>query len=386
MALEPPRLDSGNGELGRLTASTDHTTDRGCLPRKTSDQCPNRTDFVQDSSVKVGNTRADTTTMRHRTNGSISAKPPALTRRALIDLALVTAFVWIAVVVTHRLDLPDGLTQWNVDHPQWAIDEFALVSLFVAGALGVFSWRRWQESLRTIARHEATLERLRTTESAIASKDDLIRTVSHELRTPLTAMLGYAELLEAGEIPSTERADMVKTIIREGHDLSNIVEDLLTRARVEADTLEVALVRVNLAGQVAQVLEGWTPDERSRIEDRSDPSVVATANPARVRQIVRNLISNALKYGSEEITITMASFGDQIKLRVANLGAEIPEADRDMIFDPYYRLPGIGDTPGGLGLGLAISRQLARLMNGDLTYSYRADHSIFDLTLPRRVE
>ncbi len=324
--------------------------------------------------------------MRHRTTTPSSTTPSRLTRRALIDLVVVTAFVWIAVIATHRLDLPDGLTEWNSSHPEWAIDEFALVSLFVAGALGIFSWRRWQESLRTIARHEATLEKLRTTESAIASRDDLIRTVSHELRTPLTAMLGYAELLEGGEIASTERTDIVKTIIREGHDLSNIVEDLLTRARVEADTLEVALVRVSLAGQVAQVLEGWTPDERSRIEDRSDPSVVATANPARVRQIVRNLISNALKYGSEEITVTMASFGDVIKLRVANLGPEIPETDRDMIFDPYYRLPGIGDTPGGLGLGLAISRQLARLMNGDLVYSHRADHSIFDLTLPRHVE
>jgi len=324
--------------------------------------------------------------MRDKTTTSKSATSSGLTRRAFTDLALVTAFAWIAVLLTLRLDLPAGLTEWNTTHPQWAIDEFVLVSVFVAGALGVFSWRRWQESLRIIARHEATLERLRTTESAVASKDDLIRTVSHELRTPLTAMLGYAELLEGGEIPSTERADMVKTIIREGHDLSNIVEDLLTRARVEADTLKVALVRVSLAAQVAQVLEGWTPDERSRIEDRSDPSVVATANPARVRQIVRNLISNALKYGSEEITITMASFGDQIKLRVANLGPEIPEVDRDMIFDPYYRLPGIGDTPGGLGLGLAISRQLARLMNGDLAYSHRGDQSIFDLTLPRHVK
>ena len=324
--------------------------------------------------------------MRDRSTASISATPARLTRRALIDLGLVTAFVWIAVLLIHRLDLPDGLLEWNAAHKQWAIDEFALVSLCVAGALGVFSWRRWQESLLIIARHEATLKRLRTTESAVASKDDLIRTVSHELRTPLTAMLGYAELLEGAEIASTERADVVKTILREGHDLSNIVEDLITRAHVEADTLEVALVRVNLAAQVAQVLEGWTPDERSRIEDRSDPSVTSTGNPARVRQIVRNLISNALKYGAAEITITMATFGDQVKLRVANRGSEIPEADRDMIFDPYHRLDGVGDTPGGLGLGLAISRKLARMMDGDLTYSHRADHSIFDLTLPRLYE
>ena len=79
--------------------------------------------------------------MRHRATAPSPTTPSRLTRRALIDLAVVTAFVWIAVFVTHRLDLPDGLIEWNSSHPQWAIDEFALVSLFVAGALGVFSWR-----------------------------------------------------------------------------------------------------------------------------------------------------------------------------------------------------------------------------------------------------
>lgn len=309
-----------------------------------------------------------------------------LTHRALTDLILTTTFVWVSVLAIHRFDLPAGLTEWNATHQHWAIDELTLVSLCVVAALGVFSWRRWQESMRTIERHTATLERLQTTESEIASRDELIRSVSHELRTPLTAILGYAELLGSPSIESAERVEMVHSIIRGGRDLSNIEEDLLTRARSEADTLEVASVRVSLAGQAAQVLEGWTREERDHIGFLPDPVVVASGDPARIRQILRNLVSNAFKYGEGDVALSMGAAGEQARLAVSNRGPAIPEADRDRIFDPYHRVPGNAPAPGGLGLGLTISRELARMMQGDLTYRHEADRSIFELTLPLYAE
>jgi signal transduction histidine kinase len=306
-----------------------------------------------------------------------------LTRRALVDLFLATAFVWVAVLTIHKLDLSAGLAEWNATHQDWAIDEFTLVSLCVAVALGVFSWRRWQESARMLARHQATLDQLHTTEDRVASQDDLIRSVSHELRTPLTAVLGYAELLGGTDLETSERTEVVDTIIREGRDLSNIVEDLITRARSEAATLEVALVQVSLASQAAQVLESRSPADRDRIALRLDPEALATGDPARVRQILRNLLSNAFKYGEGGVEISAIAKGDTVGLSVSNRGKEISESDRERIFDPYHRVPGNGPKPGGLGLGLAISRQLARLMGGELSYRYESGRSFFDLSLTR---
>jgi signal transduction histidine kinase len=317
-----------------------------------------------------------------------AAEPPAtpptrVTRRALIDLALVTAFIWITVLTIHRLDLPAALREWNASHEQWAIDEFTLVSLCVAVALGIFSWRRWQESMRTIELHEQTLIRLKTTESEIASKDQLIRSVSHELRTPLTALLGYAELLNDHGLDSTDRSTMLGTIVRQGRDLANIVEDLLTRAHVEAATLQVTHVPISLGAQTAQVVEDWNPEERAAITATTDRDVRALGDPARVRQIVRNLVSNALRYGEGTVEISTHQDGASfVALKVSNPGPAIPRSEYESIFEPYHRLKESAPAPGGLGLGLAISRQLAEMMGGDLTYERHNEQSVFSLKLP----
>jgi len=336
--------------------------------------------------LKVDRHRTDRHHMKLRLRRSPSASPVPLTRRALVDLLMVTAFVWIAVLAIVQLDLPAGLAEWNAAHQDWAIDEFTLVSLVVAVSLGIFSWRRWQESASTLARHQETLDQLHTTESLIAARDDLIRSVSHELRTPLTAVLGYAELLGSTGLDAPERTEIVGTIIREGRDLSNIVEDLITRARSEAETLEVAMVRVSMAGQAAQVLESRSPAELDQIVRQLDPKAFATGDPARVRQILRNLLSNAFKYGEGSVEITAIADDDTVGLSISNQGQEIPEPDHEKIFDPYHRVSGEGPKPGGLGLGLAISRQLARMMGGDLSYRYESGRSFFDLRLTRFVK
>ena len=327
--------------------------------------------------VKNDGRTADTTGMT-----SVVASPDRVTRRALIDLGFVTVFVWATVYLIHRFDIPAALRAWNASHEQWAIDEFTLVSLCVAASLGVFSWRRWQESLITIARHEQTLTQLRSTESEVASKDQLIKSVSHELRTPLTALLGYAELLGNEHLEASERSAMVTTIIRQGRDLANIVEDLLTRAHVEAETLTVTAVPIGLGAQAAQVVEDWGPDERPRIVTTGDRSVRAVGDPARVRQIVRNLVGNGLRYGTGGVVISTERREDRAVLAVVNPGPEIPADEYERIFEPYHRLRDSAPAPGGLGLGLAISRHLARMMDGNLSYRRCDDLSIFELELP----
>jgi signal transduction histidine kinase len=298
------------------------------------------------------------------------------------DLAALVAAVWIAVGVIRGFDLPAALAEWNRTHEEWAIDEVTLISLIVVAGLGVFSWRRWRESLVTIARHQATLERLRTTEGEISAKDRLIRSVSHELRTPLTAILGYAALLGETSVSAAERDTMVHTIVEQGRDLADIVEDLLTRAQSEARTLQVASVPVDLTAQAAQVLEGWNPNELARIEFAAPDVVRASGDPARVRQIIRNLVSNAVRYGRDRILIETGSEPDRAWLTVSDDGPGIPAAEQERVFDPYHRVPGTETTPGGIGLGLSISRQLAHLMNGTLTYRRERDRSLFEFVLP----
>lgn len=317
-----------------------------------------------------------------RTRRGALRRNPTPTGTAIRDLAVVVAVVWTSVFVIRGFNVPEALAQWNRAHEQWSIDEVTLISLCTVAALGVFSWRRWRESLRVIARHQATLERLRTTEEEIEARDRLISSVSHELRTPLTGILGYAELLGSDAVDDRERTEMVERIIEQGWDLSHIVEDLLTRARVEAKALKPARVPVSLAAQAAQVLEGWLPDTEHRIALVGDGGVRALGDPARVRQIIRNLIVNAVRYGGPTIEIESGTRPGCAWLTVTDDGGGIPREHENLIFDPYHRLDPHQRAPGGLGLGLSISRQLACLMEGDLTYRRDGGRTVFELSLP----
>ncbi len=218
----------------------------------------------------------------------------------------------------------------------------------------------------------------------IASKDELIASVSHELRTPLTAVVGYAQVLvdEASALSVAERSEMVQRIIAEGTDLSHIIDDLLVEARQEIGTLTVERVRVDLLSQARQVVEGLRLDDcRARIE-LIGPSAQALADPARVRQVVRNLVANACRYGGDSVRISCAD-GSLAGLRVADNGTGIPRVERDGVFEPYRRAHTREGLTTSLGLGLTISRKLARLMGGDLTYRREDGESVFELSLPR---
>jgi signal transduction histidine kinase len=108
----------------------------------------------------------------------------------------------------------------------------------------------------------------------------------------------------------------------------------------------------------------------------------ALADPTRVRQIIRNLVTNALRYGGDEITITTHRNGPDVTLVFSDNGEGIPNEYRRQIFDPYYRGKSGIAQPQSIGLGLAVSRQLARLMDGDLTLRSDLGPATFQLTLP----
>ena len=220
----------------------------------------------------------------------------------------------------------------------------------------------------------------REVETATRQRDTFMATVSHEIRGPLTAVVGHIELLRAG-VPDEERGEVMATIARAAADLEYLIEDLLVSARAEADSLRVAAVPVRLEAQVAQVLEGLDPSDTAGI-DVTVEDCRAVGDPARVRQIIRNLVANALRYGGPSIAVEVRGAGDLCHLTVADDGAGIAPEDRERVFEPFKQATNGRHVAASVGLGLPISRLLAERMGGSLAYRFEGDRSLFDLTLP----
>ncbi|MGA7272259.1 MAG: PAS domain S-box protein [Acidimicrobiia bacterium] len=218
----------------------------------------------------------------------------------------------------------------------------------------------------------------------VESKDELIASVSHELRTPLTAVLGFAELLrgEFATLSPAEQVEIIESISNQTSDLTNIVEDLLVAARADNETLTVASVSVDLHAQSAQVLESMARYPAGQVISFTGPAVRGAGDPARVRQILRNLITNAFRYGGKHIELVTYPDGEWACVAVRDDGEGIAESERDDVFEPFRRSLNREALTASIGLGLSVSRKLARLMGGDLTYSYEDDKSVFELCLP----
>jgi len=236
------------------------------------------------------------------------------------------------------------------------------------------------DNLRTRDRQRQAEEQLRGT---LRTKNEFIATIAHELRTPLTAVVGFAQILTDPNsgLSASERLELVQTIADEGVDLTNIIDDLLVAAKAEAGTLTVIRVEVDLRAQVAQVLESLG-QAMMEIDFTGEP-VRVSGDPARIRQILRNLVTNAVRYGGDQIRVSVSSDPSAAQVTVIDKGPGVPDEDQAAIFEPYQRAHNAPGLTASIGLGLTISRQLARLMDGDVTYRREANESIFTLTLPR---
>ncbi|MBU1228249.1 MAG: CHASE domain-containing protein, partial [Actinobacteria bacterium] len=218
------------------------------------------------------------------------------------------------------------------------------------------------------------------------ARDQFLASVSHELRTPLTAVVGFSQILRDSRnvLSDDERLSMISSIADEATDLSHIIDDLLVEARTELNSFAVTRVPVDVRAQVSQVLETTPTDTRTRVEILANPEVSyrADGDPERVRQILRNLISNATRYGGDQIQVRLIVTVEKVQIQVADNGQGLPPEEWEKIFEPYYRSHHTSTQPAAVGIGLSVARQLAQLMDGDLTHR-REDHwSVFELELP----
>jgi PAS domain S-box-containing protein len=222
----------------------------------------------------------------------------------------------------------------------------------------------------------------RELKALVASKDELVASVSHELRTPITTIFGMAfELRDnADEFTAEEVEDLINIIADQSRELSNIVEDLLVAARSDLGTLAVRPEVIDLKQEIEQIVASSSPDGAPPDVEIPD-GVHAWADPLRFRQIVRNLLTNARRYGGPDVTIKGGVDLQGVFVQVLDDGPGIPAEYRDSIFEPYVRAAPDSALPGSIGLGLPVSRRLARLMGGDLVYRYDGA-SVFEVLLP----
>lgn len=252
----------------------------------------------------------------------------------------------------------------------------------------------WRTLLKEISEHYAELEETRREvkrrgEERLKSKDEHIASISHELRTPLTSVLGLADALRTMDEADyeDERDALLGVIASEANDLTDLVEDLLTATRSELGELVVATVPVNIHAQIAQVMEGRIlEDEDIAIPERTDDAVLAVGDPQKVRQILRNLITNARRYGGDQIAIEVSRTAGTVTLDVLDDGDGLDESLDGRVFEKYVRREGSNADPNSVGLGLTIARDLARRMSGDLAYTRRDGWTVFTLTLPTLIQ
>lgn len=229
-------------------------------------------------------------------------------------------------------------------------------------------------------------------EAASEEKSRFLARMSHELRTPLHAMMGFAQLLEAEAAP--HQRDAFFQIRRAGLHLLDLVGEVLDIARVESGSLGLSRESVHvseLLGEVLDLLQPIASERGVRFDARSldgDPVAVA-ADRQRTRQILINLVSNAVKYNRVGGVVTFSALdeGDGVRLDVADTGVGIAEADLSRLFQPFERLAAAGSDVEGTGVGLVLSQQLAEAMGGRIEVtSQLGAGSVFSLTLPRAVQ
>ncbi len=220
-------------------------------------------------------------------------------------------------------------------------------------------------------------ELLAEKDELLADKDRFLATVSHELRTPLTVVHGLANMLESAELDETERRDLMRAMTQESGDVAAIVEDLLVLARLDGGTLAVRPQPLEIRSLVQQV--GHVSGLGARMPDLE---ATVVADPLRVRQVVRNLVVNAQRYGGSDIRIEISADSGEVTVAVCDDGPGVPAGKEDLIFQPYGRAHDQPDQIDSVGLGLSVSRELARMMGGDVVYQRSEDWTRFELTLP----
>jgi signal transduction histidine kinase len=257
----------------------------------------------------------------------------------------------------------------------------------------IIHWFGTNTDIEDSKQGQAELKRL-TDEALDANraKSDFLAAMSHDLRTPLNAIGGYAQLIEMGvrgPITEEQRIDLLK-IQRSKNHLDRLVSDVLSFAKLGAGRLEIHISSIDVKAILTSVVDMVTPqlaEKQLTLASLSVPAGIrVAADVDKTRQILVNLLANALKFTPPggRIAVEVAERDSRVSISVSDTGIGVPEDQLERIFEPFAQAKrALQAADAGVGLGLAISRQLARAMDGDLTVRSAVNKgSTFTLTLP----
>ena len=218
---------------------------------------------------------------------------------------------------------------------------------------------------------------------------DFVANVSHELRTPLTAIKGYVEALLDGPVQDEESRTFLEVIGRHSRRMERLVQDLLRLARLDARQEMLERASCDVLQLFRGVVADLTPTieaKRQRVSfDLPAEHLAVSADPAKLHDIVRNLVENAVNYSPEDTEVRLAakSANGQFTITVSDSGPGIPADDLTRVFERFYRVDKSRSRPGGTGLGLAIVRHLVELHGGTASAANRPEGgAVFTITLP----
>lgn len=234
----------------------------------------------------------------------------------------------------------------------------------------------------------ANLEAMEAAEQASEEKTRFLSHISHELRTPLNGILGFAQLLESEETLSPKQKEFVNIILKGGRHLMMLIKDILDISRIEEGQINIVKETVNVGALLEECVQFMGPyaDERGirilKEWEQTEESTVL-ADPKRMKQILLNLLDNAIKYNRENgvVKVQVNDTKGFVYVHVMDSGMGIPDSKLEVIFEPFYR---VGKSKvDGAGLGLALARQLIEAMGGEMGVASRINTgSDFWMKLP----
>lgn len=219
-------------------------------------------------------------------------------------------------------------------------------------------------------------------------KNEFVHTVSHDLRSPLTAILGYVDLLDRVGPVNDQQREFIRRVQNSVQSITSLVNDLLELGRIEAgfDTQKEVVPLEGIIRDTLETLGGQISDKKMNLHLNLPMDIPQMrGNPIRLRQMLDNLIGNAIKYTPEggEITIDVEAQNDQVILRISDTGPGIPPADQPHIFEKFYRASNVPKGVGGSGLGLSIVKSIVENHQGRIwVESLLGQGSAFTVVLP----
>jgi signal transduction histidine kinase/DNA-binding response OmpR family regulator len=267
--------------------------------------------------------------------------------------------------------------------PGFGGDELSRVRQFMSAFVTAL------DRMHLIVQLEQSNEQL---QDANRHKSVFLASMSHELRTPLNAILGFSELLldaTKDQFPADTRKRFLEQIHSSGKHLLGLINDILDLSKVEAGQMELRVQAVNIAEiveQVQQTVEPLAAQKKIQIIVGEQNAGTISADAGKVKQMLLNLISNAVKFTNEGGTVTVSTsrMRDSVEISVADTGIGIAKHDYPRVFQEFQQLDsGIGRQQGGTGLGLALTRRFANLHGGEVRFDSEVGKgSVFTIRLP----